>query len=117
VGRSRQGYEYAKNRFVVLTRDDFKTAALEQTKTIDVMDFVDASLESPWNPDKYTDESKDNLMRIIHARLKGKRPKLIAGEHTPKQAEVVDLMERLRASLEGASRPGSARKPAASKSG
>src|SRR5262245_29569283 len=36
-----KGYEYAKNQFVVLTKDDFKTAALEKTKTIDIMDFVD----------------------------------------------------------------------------
>src|SRR4030095_2366727 len=36
-----KGYEYAKNQFVVLTKDDFKTAALEKTKTIDILDFVD----------------------------------------------------------------------------
>jgi len=35
-----KGYEYAKNKFVVLTDDDFKRAALEQTGTIDVVDFV-----------------------------------------------------------------------------
>src|SRR6187399_1267292 len=36
-----KGYEYSKGHFVVLTKDDFKTAALEKTKTIDIMDFVD----------------------------------------------------------------------------
>ena len=36
-----KGYEYAKGQFVVLTKDDFKTAALEKTKTIDILDFVD----------------------------------------------------------------------------
>src|ERR687889_62156 len=36
-----KGYEYAKGQFVVLTRDDFKTAALEKTRTIDILDFVD----------------------------------------------------------------------------
>ena len=36
-----KGFEYAKGRFVVLTKDDFKTAALEKTKTIDILDFVD----------------------------------------------------------------------------
>jgi DNA end-binding protein Ku len=35
-----KGYEYEKGRFVVITKDDFKTAALEKTKTIDVLDFV-----------------------------------------------------------------------------
>ena len=36
-----KGYEYQKGQFVVLTKDDFKTAALEKTKTIDILDFVD----------------------------------------------------------------------------
>jgi len=36
-----KGYEYSKGQFVVITKDDFKTAALEKTKTIDILDFVD----------------------------------------------------------------------------
>jgi DNA end-binding protein Ku len=208
-----KGYEYAKGQFVVLTKDDFKTAALEKTKTIDIIDFVDPkeideryfetpyylqpgkgadrsyallreavrdsrrvgiakiilretqhlaaveaigdaivltmmrfadeladlgefkfprkadirpaelkmarqlidSLAAKWNPGKYTDEYVANLLRVINAKLKGKRPKLIEEDHGPKQAEVVDLMTRLRASLEGKKRVGSSRKPAASK--
>jgi len=39
-------------------------------------------------------------MRIIQAKLKGKKPRLKERE-TPQTADVVDLMERLRASLEG----------------
>ena len=60
-------------------------------------------------------------MRVIRAEMKGKTPKLVAGDHGPKQADVVDLMARLRASLErkpgarGAKRPGSSRGAAASK--
>jgi DNA end-binding protein Ku len=212
-----KGYEYAKGRFVVISKDDFKTAALEKTRTIDIIDFVDPkeideryfetpyylqagkgaersyallreairesgrigiakiilreaqhlaaveaiddalvltmmrfadeladlagftfprkaeirpaelkmarqlidNLAAAWKPDKYTDEYIDNLMKVINAKVKGKRPRLVAGDHTPKQAEVVDLMARLRASLEGkgtARKPaGSAKKPAASK--
>lgn len=194
-----KGYEYAKGQFVVLTKDDFKTAALEKTRTIDILDFVDPgqvderyfetpyylqagkgaerayallreairtsekigiakiilrdaqhlaaveaigdalvltmmrfadelvdlkefdfpgkvdvrpaelkmaqqlidNLVSDWKPEKYTDEYKENLLRVINAKVKGKTPKLISEDHTPKQAEVVDLMARLRASLEG----------------
>jgi DNA end-binding protein Ku len=208
-----KGYEYAKGQFVVLTKDDFKTAALEKTKTIDILDFVDPqevderyfetpyylqpgkgaerayvllreairasgkigiskmilrdaqhlaaveaigdalvltmmrfsdeladlkefnfphkvdvrpaelkmaqqlidNLVSEWKPDKYTDEYKVNLLRVINAKLKGKKPKLIDEDTTPKQAEVVDLMARLRASLEGRSGAGSSKKVAASK--
>ena len=35
-----KGYEYAKGQFVILTKDDFKTAAIEKTKTVDILDFV-----------------------------------------------------------------------------
>ena len=73
------------------------------------------NLAATWDPEKYTDEYKQNLMRVINAKMKGKRPRLIADDHTPKQAEVVDLMARLRASLEGKKAAGSTRKPAASK--
>src|SRR5690349_14140051 len=37
-----KGYEYAKGQFVVLTKDDFKTAAIEKTKRVDILDFVKA---------------------------------------------------------------------------
>src|SRR6266513_4457772 len=37
-----KGYEYAKGRFVVLTKDDFKAAAVEKTQTVDILDFVKA---------------------------------------------------------------------------
>lgn len=192
-----KGYEYEKGQFVVLTKEDFKTAALEKTKTIDILDFVDPaeideryfetpyylqpgkgadrsyallrdaieksgkigiakiilrdaqhlaavetigdaivltmmrfadeladladfkfpksegirpgelkmamqlidSLAAAWEPEKYTDEYRENLMRVIQSKLKGRKPKLQERE-TPQQAEVVDLMERLRASLE-----------------
>jgi DNA end-binding protein Ku len=212
-----KGYEYAKGQFVVITKDDFKTAALEKTKTIDILDFVDpddvderyfetpyylqagkgadrayallreairaseqigiakvilrdaqhlaaveaigdalvltmmrfsdelvdlkeftfpgkvdvrpaelkmaqqliGNLVSEWKPEKYTDEYKENLMRVINAKVKGRKPRLIEEDRTPKQAEVVDLMARLRASLEGREgRPrtsGSSRKASASK--
>ena len=208
-----KGYEYQKGHFVVLTKDDFKTAALEKTRTVDIMDFVDPkeideryfetpyylqpgkgadrsyallrdairdsgrvgiakiilrdaqhlaaveaiddalvltmmrfsdeladlgefkfphkaevrpaelkmarqlidNLASEWNPEKYTDEYTENLMRVIKGKMKGKAPKLVDERTAPKQAEVVDLMARLRASLEGKQAAGSSKKPAASK--
>src|SRR5215203_3782351 len=210
-----KGYEYERGHFVVLTKDDFKTAALEKTKTIDILDFVDPNevderyfetpyylqpgkgadrayvllrdairasgkigiakmilrdaqhlaaveaigdalvltmmrfsdeladlkefnfpqkadvrpaelkmaqqlidnLVSEWKPEKYTDEYKENLLRVINAKLKGKKPRLIDEDTTPKQAQVVDLMARLRASLEGreAKAAGSSKRAGASK--
>ncbi len=35
-----KGYEYEKGKFVVMTDDDFKAAAVESSRTIDILDFV-----------------------------------------------------------------------------
>ncbi len=35
-----KGYEYEKGKFVVLDDDDFKAAAIESSKTIEILDFV-----------------------------------------------------------------------------
>ena len=35
-----KGYEFEPGRFVVLTKDDFETAALEKSRTVHVLDFV-----------------------------------------------------------------------------
>jgi len=194
-----KGYEYEKGRFVVLSKEDFRSAALEKSRTVDIRSFVkpeeiddrffetsyflvpakggerayallreairetrlagiativlrDAqhlaalevvgeamvltlmryaeelvdvreyhfptakdirkpelqmartlveNLADKWDPSQYTDEYRKNLMKIIKAKLKGKEPHL--AEHVePQNAEVVDLMERLRQSLQGA---------------
>jgi DNA end-binding protein Ku len=193
-----KGYEYEKGRFVVLTDEDFKTAALEQSKTIDILDFVKqdeidpryfetpyylvptkggekayallreairstgsvgvgkiilrqtqhlvgvkvvgdalvleimrfanelveakefnfprrdavrpqelqmaeqlvANLAEPFDPARYTDDYRANLMRVIKAKMKGKKPRLEEPEGETPDSGVLDLMSRLRASLE-----------------
>jgi DNA end-binding protein Ku len=70
------------------------------------------SLSAKWEPEKYTDEYRENLMRLIQAKLKGRAPKL-QDRDTPQQADVVDLMARLRASLEA--KGGTAARSTASK--
>jgi DNA end-binding protein Ku len=57
------------------------------------------NLSARWDPEKYTDEYVANLMRIIEARIKGHKPKLEARK-AKQPADVVDLMARLKASLE-----------------
>jgi DNA end-binding protein Ku len=208
-----KGYEYEKGRFVVLTKEDFEAAALEKTKTIDIIDFVQAdqiddrffdkpyyltpgkggersyallreairdsgrigiakfilrdtqhlaavevigdalvlsimryadelvatdaytfpssgdvrkqeldmakmlveNLAADWDPRKYTDDYRQNLMKVIQGKLKGKEVRLEA-EEEPRTGQVVDLMERLRRSLEsggrGPRRAGATRAPA-----
>jgi DNA end-binding protein Ku len=207
-----KGYEYEKGRFVVLTKEDFRAAALERSRSVEIRGFVKgediddrffetsyyltpvkggersyvllrealretglvgvativlrnaqhlAALEvvrdamvltlmryaeelvdvseykfpsasdvrkpelqmartlveqlaDKWDPSQFTDEYRQNLMKIIQAKLKGREPKLTEAVE-PRQAEVVDLMERLRASLQGAG--GGSRKKAAKPGG
>jgi DNA end-binding protein Ku len=206
-----KGFEYEKGRFVVLTRDDFKAAALEKSRTVEIRNFIKgdeiddrffetsyyltpqkggersyallrealretgkvgiativlrdaqhlAALEvkdqamvltmmrfaeelvatdeftfpsasgvrkpelqmaktlveqfaGDWDPTQYSDEYRANLMKIIRARMKGKTVKL-QDRAEPQSADVVDLMERLRQSLQGASGRG-ARKAVSSR--
>jgi DNA end-binding protein Ku len=194
-----KGFEYAKGHFVVMTKEDFQAAAVEKTRTIDIIDFVKAeaiddrffetpyyltpskggerayallreairdsgrigiakfilrdaqhlaaleviedalvltvmrfadelvdtaafefpgsdgirkqeldmaralvnSLAAEWDPSKYTDKYRENLLRIIESKVKGKHVDLETPQE-PRQAEVVDLMERLRRSLQQA---------------
>jgi DNA end-binding protein Ku len=194
-----RGFEYERGRFVVLTKEDLAAAALEKTRRIDILDFVEAetiddryfdkpyylvpgkggdmayallraaireskrigiakfimrevqhlcavevvgdalvlstlrfadelvdvetlrlprkpqfkqkeldmattlveNLAAEWKPDKYTDDYRENLMRLIKAKVKGKPADLVSDER-PRDSNVVDLMERLRRSLEGA---------------
>ena len=42
-----KGYEYEKGEFVVLSDQDFKTAAVEKSDRIDISDFVDADEIDP----------------------------------------------------------------------
>ena len=60
-------------------------------------------LSADWNPEKYTDDYRQNLVRIIDARKKGQEATL-EPEESDRSGNVVDLMERLRASLEGGAR-------------
>jgi DNA end-binding protein Ku len=100
--------------------EDFKFPKKADTRPAELKmarQLID-NLAAKWDPEKYTDEYKINLMKVINAKLKGKRPKLAEMDRGPKRAEVVDLMARLRASLEargGKTGAGSARKAAASK--
>ena len=71
---------------------------------LDMAKMLIDNLASNWDPSKYTDEYRDNLMKVIKARIKGHKPKLPAAE-APPEGKVVDLMERLRQSLEASRGP------------
>jgi DNA end-binding protein Ku len=68
-------------------------------KELDMATSLVESLAAEWNPEKYTDDYRENLMRVIKAKMKGKKADLVA-EEQPRDAKVIDLMERLRQSLD-----------------
>lgn len=68
------------------------------------------ALAAEWKPEQYTDDYQENLQEVINSKLKGETIELDSGEK-PMRAEVIDLAERLRASLKAAE----GRKPSASK--
>jgi DNA end-binding protein Ku len=90
----------------VVDLDEFslpKAAAREKEMKM-ARALVDGLAER-WKPEKYDDEYRANLMRVIRAKAAGREPKLVE-EAEPRQAAVVDLMERLRQSLEAGKKKG-----------
>ncbi len=58
------------------------------------------NLASPFDPSRYTDDYHANLMKLIKAKMKGKKIKLEEPEKDTAETGVLDLMSRLRASLD-----------------
>jgi DNA end-binding protein Ku len=82
-------------------------------KELDMATSLVESLAADWDPEKYTDDYRENLMRVINAKMKGKSADLVA-EEPRRDAKVVDLMERLRQSLDASSGRGRRRGAAGS---
>jgi DNA end-binding protein Ku len=83
-------------------------------KELDMATTLVESLAAEWSPEKYTDDYRENLMRVIKAKMKGKKADLVA-EEPPRDAKVIDLMERLRQSLDASSGRGRRRGAAVSR--
>ena len=78
---------------------NFPAGTQFKKKELDMATTLVENLADEWRPEKYTDDYRGNLMRIIKAKMKGKRADLVS-EEQPRDSNVVDLMERLRRSLE-----------------
>jgi DNA end-binding protein Ku len=84
-------------------------------KELDMALSLVESLADDWQPEKYTDDYLENLMKVIKAKIKGKPADLVA-EEPVRDAKVVDLMERLRQSLDAGGRGGKRAAPPARRS-
>lgn len=63
-------------------------------------DLIQA-LAADWDPEQYKDDYQENLQEVINSKLKGETFELEADGRTMR-ADVIDLAERLRASLKAA---------------
>ena len=100
-----------REELVPVSEYDFPKARVRDPEMRMARQLIEA-YAAEWDPDKYTDEYRANLMAIIEARRTRQKPELERQE-PESSAEVVDLMERLRQSLERGKRS-AGRKPARS---
>ena len=61
-----------------------------------------SSLEANFEPEKYHDAYRDNLQKMIEAKIEGKKVVEAPAEHV---APVIDIMEALKRSLAGKRKP------------
>jgi DNA end-binding protein Ku len=70
-------------------------------------------LTGEWNPEEFTDQYREAMMKIVEAKINGEEIEVVAAEPT---AKVVDLMEALKASVAAAKKqPGPADAPSSRK--
>ena len=91
------------DELIPATEYSFPSAKGQRAADLKIARMLVDELSAEWNPGKYTDDYRQNLVRIIDARKKGQEAAL-EPEETDRSGNVVDLMERLRASLEAGGR-------------
>ncbi len=83
--------------------DEFRTdTSLVKDKELALATNLIEALAADFEPQKYTDTYRDNLLKMIEAKKAGEE---IVATPEPQQAKVVDIMEALKASLAAARKP------------
>lgn len=77
---------------------EFPEAKGVNRKQLQLAERLIEEFAADWDPDKYTDDYRENLMKVIEAKRARTKPELVP-EAEPQSAQVIDLMERLRKSL------------------
>jgi DNA end-binding protein Ku len=83
--------------------DEFRTDLnlVKEKELALAMSLIEA-LVAEFEPDKYKDSYRDNLLQMIEAKKQGQE---VMATPEPKEAKVVDIMEALKASLAMAKKP------------
>jgi DNA end-binding protein Ku len=77
---------------------EFPEATAVPKKQLQLAQRLIEEFASEWEPEKYTDDYRQNIMKVVEAKRERTKPEL-EPESDPQSAKVVDLMERLRKSL------------------
>jgi DNA end-binding protein Ku len=83
---------------VSLEEYEFPDATKSEKKQLQLAERLIQEFAAEWDPDKYTDDYRENIMKVVHAKRDKVKPDL-EPETDPQSAQVIDLMERLRKSL------------------
>jgi DNA end-binding protein Ku len=87
-----------RDELASLEEFDLPEAKGIQQKQLQLAERLIDEFASDWDPDKYNDDYRENIMKVVHAKRDKVKPDLQA-EADPQSAQVIDLMERLRKSL------------------
>jgi DNA end-binding protein Ku len=80
-------------------------------KELEMAKALIESLADSFDPERYKDEYKEAVMKVVHAKMEGE---VIEAPEAPQPAKVMDLMEALRQSVEQAKKQRAGKeKPAA----
>ena len=87
------------NELVDTTTLSFPSSELVRPQELKMAAQLVSNLAERFEPEKYTDDYRANLMKIIRAKMKGQTIEMEEQEE-PESTKVLDLMSRLQASLE-----------------
>ncbi len=83
--------------------EEFRTdTTLVKDKELDMAKMLISSLEAEFEPHKYRDEYRENLQKMIEAKIEGKNVVATPSTHI---APVIDIMEALKKSLAEKKKP------------
>jgi len=83
--------------------DEFRTdLSLVKDKELALANNLIEALSGEFDPSKYHDNYRDNLLRMIESKKAGQE---VVATPEPQQSKVVDIMEALKASLAAAKKP------------
>jgi DNA end-binding protein Ku len=77
---------------------EFPASKAVEKKQLQLAQRLIEEFASDWDPEKYTDDYRENIMKVVQAKREKATPDL-QPETDPQSAQVIDLMERLRKSL------------------